>query len=62
MTSANDDIVLRKVGEQEEKKLPVGIYAIMFDGKIVFARRFAGRFMPVSAQEQEELCRTMSSP
>lgn len=56
MTSANDDIVLKKVGETEEKKLPVGIYVITFDNRLVFVRRFAGRFVPVSAQEQEQLC------
>jgi len=55
MTSAND-IVLRKNGEPEEKQLPAGIYVITFDNKVIFARRFAGRFMPVSAKEQEELC------
>jgi hypothetical protein len=54
--SANDDIVLKKLGEPEEKKLPVGIYVIEFDGRAVFVRRMGGRFMPVSAQEQEELC------
>jgi hypothetical protein len=55
MTSANEDIVLRKVDEPEERKLPAGVYTIMFDGHLVFVRRFAGRFMPVSKQEQEEL-------
>jgi len=57
MTSANEDIVLRKADEPEEKtkKLPSGVYAIMFGDRLVFARRYAGRFMPVSSQEQEEL-------
>lgn len=52
----SDDIVLNKIGETEEQKLPVGVYVITFDNRLVFARRFAGRFMLVSAQEQEELC------
>ena len=52
----SDDIVLKKAGEPENKQLPAGIYAITFDGKLIFARRFAGRFMPVTAREQEELC------
>jgi len=52
----SDDIVLKKAGEPEENKLPVGIYVITFDNRLVFVRRFAGRFVPVSAQEQEELC------
>lgn len=62
MTSANDDIVLRKVDEPEEKKLPAGIYAVVFDGKLVLVRRLASRFMPLSSKEQEEICRTISSP
>jgi hypothetical protein len=55
MTSHND-IVLKKCGEPEERTLPPGIYTIALDGRIIFVRRVAGRFMPVSAQEQEELC------
>lgn len=55
MTSP-DDIILKKVGEQEEKKLPIGVYAITFDNRLVFVRRVAGRFVPVSTQEQEALC------
>jgi hypothetical protein len=55
MTS-HDDIVLKKCGEPEEKKLPPGIYTIALEGNIIFVRRLAGRFVPVSAQEQEELC------
>lgn len=55
MTSP-DNIVLKKVGEQEEKKLPLGVYAITFDNRLVFVRRVAGRFVPVSSQEQKELC------
>lgn len=56
MTSANDDIVLRKVDEPEEKKLPIGVYAITFDGRLVFARRIAGKFVLLSEKEQSDLC------
>ena len=60
MTSANDDIVLKKIDDPEEKKLPVGIYVISFDNRFVFARRFGGRFIPVSAQEQEQIIELLS--
>lgn len=53
------DITLQKVEDvlsSKDKSLPFGIYAITFDNKLVFVRRVAGRFMPVSAQEQEKLC------
>ena len=52
----SDDIILKKIGDPEEKKLPAGIYAIQFGDQLVFARRVMGRFVPVSAAEQEELC------
>jgi len=57
MTSVND-IKLRLVDDPvpEENKLPFGVYMINIDGRIIFVRRFCGRFMPVSSQEQEELC------
>jgi hypothetical protein len=57
MTSP-DEIVLKKCGEQEEEqnKLPVGIYAMTLGDRLIFVRRIMGRFMPVSAQEQEQLC------
>jgi hypothetical protein len=58
MTSPNDDIVLRKHGEPEEeqKKLPFGVYAMTLDNRLIFVRRLVGRFVPVSPQEQEQLC------
>jgi hypothetical protein len=53
----NDEIKLRKIDEPEVKTLPVGIYAITFDSRLVFVRRMGGRFVPVSKAEQEELWR-----
>lgn len=58
MTSPNDEIVLKKCGEpdEEQNKLPVGIYAMTLGDRLIFVRRLLGRFVPVSAQEQEQLC------
>jgi len=51
----SDDIELRKVGEVDIDSLPRGVKAIIFADKIVFARRTAGRFVPLSDEEQERL-------
>ena len=51
-----DNIILRKIGEPEERKLPVGIYMIALNNNIIFVRRVGGRFVPVNQREQEELC------
>jgi len=56
MISPDQDITLKKVGESEDQALPIGIYLVTFGDKAVFVRRFAGRFMPVSTKEQDELC------
>lgn len=53
-----DDIKLRKMDEQEEKTLPPGVRVITFGDTTVFARydRINRRFLPVTAEEQVELC------
>lgn len=53
-----DNIVLKKYGEPEEEKnnLPAGVYAMTLGDRLIFVRRLLGRFVPVSPQEQEELC------
>ena len=56
----DSDIILKKIGEAEEKQLPSGVYAIAFNNQLVFVRRFAGRFVPVTAQEQKEIERLLS--
>lgn len=52
------DIKLRNADQPEEKVLPIGVRVITFDGVAIFARydRISRRFVPVSAQEQIELC------
>ena len=50
-----EDIKLRKIGEPEFNSLPRGVRAITFNGRVVFCRRTAGRFMPVPADEQARL-------
>ena len=55
MTSPNDEIVLRKVGELEPNSLPRGIHAVTFGNKVVFVRKTLGRLIPVSREEQLEL-------
>jgi hypothetical protein len=56
MMSIHDDIKLKKIGDPEEIKLPHGIFVIKVEESYIFVRRIGGRFMPVSKQEQDELC------
>jgi len=52
-----DEIQLRKIGDPEPEKntLPRGVYAVTMGDSIIFVRRMAGRFIPLSQSEQEEL-------
>lgn len=52
----SDEIKLLKVGETEVKDLRSrGIYMILFDKNIIFAKRFMGKFIPLDISEQEKL-------
>ena len=51
------DIELRKVGDPEPEKntLPRGVRVMTLGDRVIFVRRIAGRFLPVSEEEQERL-------
>lgn len=51
------DIKLRKIGDPEPEKntLPRGVHAVMINNQVIFVRRIAGRFVPVSSEEQMKL-------
>lgn len=50
-----NDVRLRKVGEEKDNTLPRGVHALTMNGQLYFVRRIAGRFIPLSNQEQELL-------
>lgn len=52
---SSEKITLRKVDDDAPSHLPVNVKLIQFGNRIVFARRVAGRFIPLPQHQQEEL-------
>jgi len=50
-----EKITLRKVDEPDFNSLPRGVYLIFVGDKPIFARRAAGRFIPLPQAEQDRL-------
>jgi hypothetical protein len=51
------DIKLRRADDPtpEKNELPRGIHAVIVNDQIFFVRRLAGRFVPLSEEEQTKL-------
>ena len=50
-----EDINLRKVGEQEPKKLPRGVKLLVVGDKAMFVKTVMGKVFPVPDEEQKRL-------
>jgi hypothetical protein len=52
---SSEKITLRKVDDNVPSRLPINVKLIQFGNRLVFAKRVAGRFVPLPQDEQEEL-------
>jgi hypothetical protein len=50
-----DDIKLRKVGDEEPKKLPRGVKLMILGDRAMFVKKVGIQVFPVSDAEQERL-------
>jgi hypothetical protein len=50
-----DNIKLRKVGDQEPKKLPRGVRLLVIGNRAMFVKTVMGKVFPVSDEEQKRL-------